>query len=638
MMSGGIGSWATARRVIAQHGTASTVLLFADTKVEDPDLYRFLDEAAAQLGAQLVRVADGRTPWEVFRDKRMIGNSRIAPCSKYLKQVPCRQWLETHTDPGTATVYVGIDWTETHRLPAIEAAYLPWTARAPLCEPPYASKDELIAEANAVGLATPRLYELGFPHNNCGGACVRGGQAQWTRLHQVDPERFATEAAQEQQLRAQLGKDVAILRDRTGGITKPLPLIELRQRIARGQVDTDDWGGCGCFTEIEKEVPVEKPDRGQLASVHPLQPPTSFATPATPTTAALRTSWTADELMAMTFPETKWAVPGVIAEGLNLLAGPPKVGKSWLSLGTAIAVAGGGKALEAIEVEPGPVLYLALEDTPRRLQNRMGKILQGKPAPKDLTLATSCPTLPQGGEQAIARWLERNVGARMVVIDVFAKVRGTTPPGLSAYDADYAAMGHAKRLADTFGVAVVLVHHVRKMGSDDFLEQVSGTNGLAGAADATLVLKRARGTADGVLHVTGRDVEEDEYAMAFQPAAGLWRLMDGPPEDHQLGETRAAIARYLRTNPNSPPKEIAEAIGRTRDTVKRTCARMAQDSQLCVDAAGRYRLPGTESPGAVPAVPAVPEPPSTSDNATILRGQSALLGVPAVPDKERPQP
>nr|SBO91133.1 DNA repair protein RadA [Nonomuraea gerenzanensis] len=112
-----------------------------------------------------------------------------------------------------------------------------------------------------------------------------------------------------------------------------------------------------------------------------------------------RTSWTADELMAMTFPEPRWAVPGIIAEGLSLLAGPPKVGKSWLSLGLGIAVASGAKALEAIELEPGPVLYLALEDTARRLQNRMGKILSGQPAPRDLTLATTCPTCPQAGKR-----------------------------------------------------------------------------------------------------------------------------------------------------------------------------------------------------------------------------------------------
>ncbi|GAA4051174.1 AAA family ATPase [Nonomuraea soli] len=349
---------------------------------------------------------------------------------------------------------------------------------------------------------------------------------------------------------------------------------------------------------------------------------------------AFRTSWTADELMAMTFPKVRWAVPGILAEGLILFAGPPKVGKSWLSLGTAVAVASGGKALEAIDVEPGPVLYLALEDTPRRLQNRMGKILGGRSAPKNLTLATSCPPLPSGGEKAIAGWLDRNPGARLVVIDVFAKVKGIPAPGLSAYEADYAAMGHAKRLADTFGVAIVLVHHVRKMGSDDFLEQVSGTNGLAGAADSTLVLKRARGTADGVLHVTGRDVEEAEYALSFQPAAGAWHLLDGPPEDHTLGDTRAAIIRYLRANPNMQPKAIAEATGLAHDNVRKTCPRMAADGQLRVDATGRYRLPGTEDPEGVTPVPAVPESLSTSGNATSSEGHPALLGVPAVPEQE----
>ena len=323
--------------------------------------------------------------------------------------------------------------------------------------------------------------------------------------------------------------------------------------------------------------------------------------------APLRTAWTADELMAMEFPEPRWAVPGILAEGVNLLAGPPKVGKSWLSLGLALAIAAGGKAFDTIPVEPGPVLYLALEDTPRRLQTRMRKILGGQPAPRGLTLATACPTLPQGGEEAIARWLERHPDARMVVIDVFAKMRGPSPAGLSAYDADYAAMSRAKRLADTYSVALVLVHHVRKAGSDDFLNEVSGTNGLAGAADATLVLKRARGQADGVLHVTGRDVEEAEYALSFQPAAGAWHILDGPVEDHTLGATRAAILRYIRQHPGSGPKAIAEATGLGHESVKKTCQRMAADGQLCVDAAGRYRLPGTpDEPRSVPGVPGVP--------------------------------
>jgi len=257
MWSGGITSWATARHVIAQHGTASTTLLFADTNAEDEDLHRFNREASAQLGMDIVRVADPqeRDPWQVFEDRRWLGNTRIAQCSHVLKQDPCRAWLETNTDPADTVLYVGIDWTETHRIPAIVAGWAPWPVECPLTQPPYRDKRNLIDEAEQLGIRRPRLYGLGFEHNNCGGACVKGGQAQWARLLQVFPERFAKAEAHENRMRELLGKDVAILRDRTGGDTKPLLLAEIRRRVeqqAAGQsslLDELDWGGCGCFTD-----------------------------------------------------------------------------------------------------------------------------------------------------------------------------------------------------------------------------------------------------------------------------------------------------------------------------------------------------------------------------------------------------
>jgi len=339
--------------------------------------------------------------------------------------------------------------------------------------------------------------------------------------------------------------------------------------------------------------------------VPPPEPPDPEPGPAVtaPSIGRLRTSWTAAELIATDFPEPRWAVPGILAEGVTLLAGPPKVGKSWLSLALALQIAAGGRALSAIDVTAGPVLYLALEDTPRRLKTRMTKLLAGAPAPAALTLATTCPTLPAGGDAAIASWLDRHPSARMVVLDVFAKMRGAAPHGLSAYDADYAAVGRAKAVADRYGVALVLVHHVRKAAAEDFLAEVSGTNGLAGAADATLVLKRARGQADGLLQITGRDVDEAEHALAFDPGTGHWRLLDGPAADHTLHPTRAAILRHLRTAEPSGPTAIADATALDLQTVKKTCQRMAHDGQLTTDPHGRYTTPPT-----VPAVPAVPEP------------------------------
>lgn len=246
MFSGGIGSWAAAKRTVERYGNEGTVLLFTDTLIEDQDLYRFLDEAAADVGCPLVRIADGRTPWQVFKDRRMLGNSRIAPCSVELKQRPARAWMEANAPD--AAVVVGIDWTEMHRLEPVRRGWAPFPVEAPLTEPPYRAKSELIAELPA-GIEPPALYRMGFHHNNCGGGCVRAGHAQFAHLFRTRPEVFADWERGEEDMRQFLGADVAILRDRTGGQTKPYTLAAMRTELERqpGLFDSDDWGGCGCF-------------------------------------------------------------------------------------------------------------------------------------------------------------------------------------------------------------------------------------------------------------------------------------------------------------------------------------------------------------------------------------------------------
>ena len=323
-----------------------------------------------------------------------------------------------------------------------------------------------------------------------------------------------------------------------------------------------------------------------------------------------RTAWTAAEIMAMRFPEPRWAVPGVVAEGVTLLAGAPKIGKSWLSLNISAAVACGGKALGRIDVTGGDVLYLALEDNPRRLQSRLAKVLAGTTAPDRLTFAVHCEPLPVGGTERISAWLEAHPDARLVVVDVFARVRGSAPQNMSSYDADYLAMGALKRLADQHGVAVLVVHHTRKAVSEDFLDAVSGTNGLAGSADAVLVLRRTRGKAAAELHVTGRDVEEAECALDFDPRLGAWQMLDGPASDYSLGDTRRSILDHLRTVPSATPKEIADAVNINYETVKKTCKRMFDDQQLDTDGAGTYFTPSLP----VPPVPGVPDTQGDGDS------------------------
>lgn len=251
MFSGGKGSWAAAKRAVARYGPDATVLLFADTRVEDADTYRFLHDAAANVGAPLEIVADGRTPFEVFHDDRFLGNARLANCSKYLKQVPCRQWLDTHATDET-TVVVGIDWTEIHRLPAVVKGWEPWNVWAPMVEDPLMDGEQVLDWLKAEGLEPPRDYALGLPHANCGAqGCVRGGQAYWQTLLRGRREVYLDSERQEEALREDLGKDVAMLRDRTGGEVTPMTLREFRERLERqpSMFDSEEWGGCGCFTE-----------------------------------------------------------------------------------------------------------------------------------------------------------------------------------------------------------------------------------------------------------------------------------------------------------------------------------------------------------------------------------------------------
>jgi 3'-phosphoadenosine 5'-phosphosulfate sulfotransferase (PAPS reductase)/FAD synthetase len=246
MFSGGIGSWAAAARV-----PNPKTLLFADTLIEDADLYRFLEEAAANVGGDLVRIAEGRTPWQVYHDRRFLGNSRRDPCSHVLKRRPADQWLKANCDPADTTIYVGIDWTEEHRYIKLRdiRAKEGWNYQAPLCEPPYILKTDMMRELRAQGIFPPRLYSEGFSHNNCGGFCCKAGQGQFANLLRVNPCLYLKHEDEEESLRAYLGKNVSMMTDRTGdGKKKPLTMRTLRLRIEAGkQVDMFDIGGCGCF-------------------------------------------------------------------------------------------------------------------------------------------------------------------------------------------------------------------------------------------------------------------------------------------------------------------------------------------------------------------------------------------------------
>jgi len=250
--SGGACSFWAAHRVIQKHGPEDVVLLFADTLMEDWDLYRFLEDASAKLGVGVTRLSKGESVWELFERKGMLANSRFPVCSVELKREVLDAWREKNCDPSDTIVYVGIDWTETHRVAPTRAALPKWRVEFPMMDEPIWDKCRMLAELRAIGIKPPRLYDLGFPHNNCGGFCVKAGQAHFAHLLRTMPERYAFHEAKEEAVRRSTGKDYSILNDRRGdGKKKTLTLKMLRERIEAGEdFDRNDWGGCGCSVEI----------------------------------------------------------------------------------------------------------------------------------------------------------------------------------------------------------------------------------------------------------------------------------------------------------------------------------------------------------------------------------------------------
>lgn len=260
LFSGGAASYCAAKRCVERYGREKVSLVFTDTKNEDASTYTFIREATKKLGVQLYWIAEGRSVWEVFHDNRMIGNSRMDPCSRILKRELCEKWLRRRWNPGQIVIVYGMTWEEAHRIETTEGRgrrpY--WTALGyetefPMNEEPRWFKDRIIEEITNDGLTLPDLYRVGgFAHNNCAGGCIKAGMAHWLRLLEVFPDRFANFEAKEQSLRDLTGKNISILRDRRGGTAKPFTLSQLRSRQTEMKQTEDgrfDVGGCGCMVE-----------------------------------------------------------------------------------------------------------------------------------------------------------------------------------------------------------------------------------------------------------------------------------------------------------------------------------------------------------------------------------------------------
>lgn len=255
----------------------------------------------------------------------------------------------------------------------------------------------------------------------------------------------------------------------------------------------------------------------------------------------------AGELLAMKLPRRHWRVEQLLGPGLYILSGPSKAGKSWLVLYLAERVSRGERVWD-MRSSRCAVLYISLEDTLVRLQQRLLAVTDGEPG--EVYLATEAELLGSGFEEQIENFLSTHGNTGLVIIDTLQMIR---QPGAEKYSyaGDYATMSALKRLADRHGITVLLVHHTRKMAADDPMDMLSGTTGIAGAADGSLVLQRRRGAAEATLTVMGRDAPDQQLHLRFDAATKRWALLDRGEDDP--ADEDAALCREL--------EELTDACG-----------------------------------------------------------------------------
>jgi hypothetical protein len=275
------------------------------------------------------------------------------------------------------------------------------------------------------------------------------------------------------------------------------------------------------------------------------------------------------DLLKKRFPPEDWLVEGLITTGLTVLTGASKIGKSWAALQLVTALDQGGCLWGSLKARRCDVLYCALEDTPKRIQGRLQK--QGIAAFNGSRLETKRRTPPD-----LRAFLKANPQFRVVIIDTFQKMMGISD--LNDYSQTVNGMSALKDIADSLSIAVIVIHHNRK-GADtdgDHMESALGSTGINATADATLTMRRKRGTGEATLSVTGRDVEDTAYTLSWDKDLCSWAVTDRGALKPALSEAQRQIIDLLESEArNFTTADISEATGIQKYEVSRQAAAMA---------------------------------------------------------------
>ena len=263
-------------------------------------------------------------------------------------------------------------------------------------------------------------------------------------------------------------------------------------------------------------------------------------------------------LMSQPLHPPNFVVDSLLSQGLHILAGSPKVGKSWLALWLAVAVAK-GEPVWNMATKRGHTLYLCLEDSVLRIQNRLFEITED--APESVHFCTECAIIGQGLEEQIETFSAEHPGMVLVIIDTLQMVR---PIHDATYANDYRDLSALKRLADRLGLAILLIHHLRKEKSEDVFHRISGTTAISGAVDSSFTLvEERRGSARAKLTCIGRDIEYRELELE-RNGDNVWELLSDSRTQPELLEGRIVVllSEFMRNQGEfiGTPTELSQRI------------------------------------------------------------------------------
>lgn len=313
--------------------------------------------------------------------------------------------------------------------------------------------------------------------------------------------------------------------------------------------DAYDCGGVAAARRVFNTLVKQVPELTQLISTEPIN----------------KTRWTVAELYNEQFLAPKFIVPRILPTGMISLAGRPKVGKSWLALQIAHAVGRGGSTLEQVAVS-GKVLYLALEDTPRRLKDRCQK--QGIPREANITFVTEWKSLDNGGiaDLVAAMHLE---GYTLIIIDTFSRACGRADQLDNREMNDL--LGQLHQAVQSAEAATLMVDHHRKPNylNTDPIDDILGSTAKSAVVDAALGLYKQRGKPGATLKIAGRDVEEQELALQWDATRFCWQLL-GTTEQVTAATVQGELLEALVTlGGQSTVTELAEYLGKQAGNISR---------------------------------------------------------------------